>query len=112
MNKVEAVMCLAEHTRVQLRKVHPLRMVLIGMSLDILRPDRMERVERMDRERQMMARQTMRGDKEQGSSRPPPPVQIKAKDPMKLVGLKSNIKLSLLNKVGAQSAFPSSVLHI
>lgn len=112
MNKVEAVMCLEEHTqRVQLRKVHPLRMVLIGMSL-ILRPDRMERVERMDRERQMMARQTMRGDKEQGSSRPPPPVQIKAKDPMKLVGLKSNIKLSLLNKVSAQSAFPSSVLHI
>ncbi|PVD20540.1 hypothetical protein C0Q70_18696 [Pomacea canaliculata] len=71
------------------------------------RPDRMERVERMDRERQMMARQTMRGDKEQGSSRPPPPVQIKAKDPMKLVGLKSNIKLSLLNKPTDKVAGPS-----
>ena len=64
------------------------------------RPERVERPERMERERGIVGG---RPNREQ-SSRPPPPSQSKAKDPMKLIGLKSNIKLSLVSKVGIFSA--------
>ncbi|KAL8589999.1 hypothetical protein ACOMHN_007024 [Nucella lapillus] len=77
------------------------------------RPERAERLERMERERGENSRpeRVDRGDRperERGaaaakpvreqSSRPPPSLQAKAKDPMKLMGLKSNIKLSLVSK--------------
>jgi hypothetical protein len=66
--------------------------VEIGVSVD--RMDRMDRAER-ERAATMMG---ARPPREQ-SSRPPPMSQPKAKDPMKMMGLKSNIKLSLVSKV-------------
>ena len=56
--------------------------------------DRTQR-ERVERERGLAARPVHR----EQSSRPPPQAIPKAKDPMKLIGLKSNIKLSLVSKV-------------
>ena len=71
----------------------------IETSIVCCRPERVERPDRMERERGIVGG---RPNREQ-SSRPPPPSQSKAKDPMKLIGLKSNIKLSLVSKVGIVS---------
>lgn len=57
--------------------------------------NRPERMDRMERDRRMMVRPPSHGEREQSSRPPPPAAQPKAKDPMKLVGLKSNIKLTL-----------------
>ncbi|XP_076470787.1 uncharacterized protein LOC143300758 isoform X2 [Babylonia areolata] len=65
------------------------------------RPDRMERGDRMERDRGPVVAKPLR---EQSSRPPPPSLQPKAKDPMKLIGLKANIKLSLVSKPGDKGA--------
>nr|KAG5712181.1 hypothetical protein BaRGS_014531 [Batillaria attramentaria] len=75
------------------------------------RPERPDRGDRAERDRRMMGQARPHGEREQSSRPPPAPIQTKAKDPMKLVGLKSNIKLSLISKAPvkpAPSAAPAS----